>query len=244
MFRVTDDLRYPAHRNLLLASLPTVDLDRLAPLLTRHRLPHGAWLDEIPELAGLVLFPETAVACVCAQASQGKAFGLGMIGREGALGWHAVTGATAPEGQRTINLYEGTALALDGAALDALCTTEPRMLRTFLGFAYLFSLQLTATLRSNIADPISVRLGRWLLLFHDRMGDDELAVTHDLLAELLAVRRATVTDALHVLEGERLVTCTRGRVVVRSRERLEAHVADAYGSAERAYSALVAPFGK
>ena len=244
MFRVADEFRYPAQRTLLLASLPDRELAGLAPLLVRTQVAHGTRLDAAAETRGMVLFPETAIVCACADGPTGKPFGLGMIGREGVLGWHGLAGGAAPEPQCAVTLAAGSALAIETSALDALCTAEPRLLRTFLSFAYLFSLQLAATLRSNIVDPVDARLARWLLLFHDRVGDDEMTVTHDLLAELLAVRRATVTDALHVLEGERLVICTRGRIVVRSRAGLEARAGAAYGGAERAYSALVAPFGK
>lgn len=58
--------------------------------------------------------------------------------------------------------------------------------------------------------PVEVRLARWLLMAHDRADGDELALTNDYMAVMLAVRRPSVTTALHVLEGNRLIRGTRG----------------------------------
>ena len=58
------------------------------------------------------------------------------------------------------------------------------------------------------------------------------------------MRRASITDSLHVLEGERVLRCTRALVTVRDRTALEAAAGAAYGAAEATYSRLVAPFGK
>ena len=81
-------------------------------------------------------------------------------------------------------------------------------------------------------------------MFHDRSAGDELRLTHDMLAMLLNVRRASVTDALHILEGERLVRCTRGRVLVRDRIGLQVRAGYSYGYAEADYNRAIGPFGK
>lgn len=234
----------PAQGNLLLASLPRRERALIAPLLTRHHLASGTRLTRAHEDGGVVYFPETAVVCVGAVATRDAVFGLGMIGCEGIVGWSALIGGEANHQYESVHLNGGFALAADRAAFVALCSAEPVFLQTMLRFAYLFSLQLADTLLSNVRDPVEVRLCRWVLMFHDRLADNELPITHDVLAALLAVRRATVTDALHILEGERLVICTRGRIIVRSRDALQARAGTAYGHAERAYTTLVAPFGK
>jgi DNA-binding transcriptional regulator YhcF (GntR family) len=77
---------------------------------------------------------------------------------------------------------------------------------------------------------------------HDRIEGDEIRVTHEEIAVMLAVRRASVTDALHVLEGENLIRATRGRVLVRNRSGLRRIAGDAYGFFEAEYSRLIAPF--
>ena len=239
------DADRPAQGNLLLGSLPPREKAMLAPLLTRRHLAGGTRLPRACEDGGgVVYFPETAIICVGAVATREDVFGLGMIGCEGVVGWSMLVGGDAHHHYDTVQLNGGTALVADSGSFAALCSTEPRLLTAVLRFAYLFSLQLADTLLSNVRDPVEIRLCRWILMFHDRLAENELSITHDMLAVLLAVRRATVTDALHILEGERLVTCTRGRIVIRSRHALQDRAGDAYGHAERAYAQTVAAFGK
>jgi DNA-binding FadR family transcriptional regulator len=76
----------------------------------------------------------------------------------------------------------------------------------------------------------------------DRIGSDEINVTHDVLALMLGVRRASVTDALHILEGEGLIRSSRGRIVVRDGEGLRRQAGDTYGFYEAEYTRLIAAF--
>ena len=76
---------------------------------------------------------------------------------------------------------------------------------------------------------------------HDRSDSDDLPLTHDYMAVMLAVRRPSVTGALHVLEGNGFITAERGQVTVRNRSALEAFAADAYGRPEAEYRRLIGP---
>lgn len=233
MFRMTDERLPPACRNQILAALSGPVLASLRPHLVRHQFDQGAPLNQVEGHADAVHFPETAVFCVRASVPTGKQQGLGLIGREGAINWGLLAGVPTPACQEMTAIAGGTTLAIEARMLRMVCAADPLLSERLIGFAFRFACQLGSTLRSSMGDPIDVRLSRWLLLWHDRVDDGELVLTHDLLAGLLAVRRATVTDALHVLEGERLITATRGRIVVRSRSLLEAHAGMAYGMADR-----------
>jgi hypothetical protein len=76
----------------------------------------------------------------------------------------------------------------------------------------------------------------------DRIEGDEIKVTHDENAVMLAVRRSSVTDALHILESKGLIRAYRGRVIIRDRDGLRRHAGKTYGYFEREYSWLIAPF--
>jgi CRP-like cAMP-binding protein len=116
--------------------------------------------------------------------------------------------------------------------------------RLFLRFGHAMSVQTARTLASNVRDSAEKRLSRWLLMCHDRVDADEIRLGHDLIGRMLGVRRATVTDTLHVLEGHRAIKCSRGRIVIRDREQLEQLAGDSYGYAEVHYRRAVGPFGK
>lgn len=108
-------------------------------------------------------------------------------------------------------------------------------------FAQALSVQVSFTALSNAVHSIDERLARWILLCDDRIASGELAMTHEYMAVMLAVRRPSVTTAIHVLEGNGLIRAERGLITVRNRAMLEEFAGDAYGTAEREYERLLGP---
>jgi CRP-like cAMP-binding protein len=231
--------------NLLLRTLAPHDAFQLAGSLERVHLPAGS---DLPGQAvgggALVCFPETAIVCLGLEEEGGGGYQTGLIGREGMLGWASLLGFAEAGHCGRVQLKGGTALVMPAPRLQRLCAQSPELLRALMRFAHLFALQMAATLLSNLHDSVERRLSRWLLMFHDRLEGDELAITHDAFAAMLNIRRPSVTDALHVLEGERLVRCARGRIIVCDRLALQARAGSGYGATEQRYRGLIGPFGK
>ncbi len=73
----------------------------------------------------------------------------------------------------------------------------------------------------------------------DRLGSDDLPLTHEFLSLMLGVRRSGVTEALHVLEGVQIVKTGRGRIQLLDRERLEDIAGGCYGVPEAEYAKLM-----
>jgi len=121
-------------------------------------------------------------------------------------------------------------------ALDTSHTLRALMLR----YAQVLSVQTSYTALSNAVHPIDERLARWLLMCDDRV-DSDLPLTHEFLSLMLAVRRPSVTTALHVLEGNGFIRAERGCVVIRNRAALEEFAGDAYGVPEAEYERLIGP---
>lgn len=94
---------------------------------------------------------------------------------------------------------------------------------------------------SNAVHPIDERLARWLLMCHDRTIGNEMALTHEFLSIMLAVRRPSVTTALHVLEGNGFIQAERGYITVRDRHGLEDFARDSYGRPDAEYRRLIGP---
>ncbi len=109
-------------------------------------------------------------------------------------------------------------------------------------YAMAFLTQATNTVISNANHPVEQRLARWLLMCRDRLEADEIGITHDVVANLLGIRRASVTVSLHVLEGIGAIRSTRGLVTVLDRALLMELAGEAYGQAEAEYRKLVGPF--
>lgn len=115
-------------------------------------------------------------------------------------------------------------------------------LRTLLlRFAQVLGIQTAYTALSNAVHHVDERLARWLLMAHDRVDGESLGLTHEFMSIMLAVRRPSVTTALHVLEGNGFIRSERSCVIIRNRAALEEFAGDSYGVPEAEYERLIGP---
>lgn len=115
----------------------------------------------------------------------------------------------------------------------------PSLRRLLNRYVQTFIVQAAFTSLANANHSIEPRLARWILMCHDRIDGDHIGLTHEFLALMLSVRRASITNALHELEGRLLIWSERSMVTVRDRAGLEEFVGDSYGRAEREYRRLI-----
>ncbi len=133
----------------------------------------------------------------------------------------------------------GTGHRIEAAALREAMGAEPAIRERFLRYAQAFSVQVAHTTLANGRHTIQARLARWLLMCQDRVGGDNLDLTHEFLSLMLGVRRAGVTMATHDLEGRGLIKATRGRIRVIDRAGLEAAAPGIYDVPEAEYARLM-----
>ena len=110
---------------------------------------------------------------------------------------------------------------------------------SLLKFVQAFGVQLTLTAVCNAQSKLDVRLARWLLMAHDRIGEDTLPLTHELLSLMLGVRRSGVTEALHALRNQGLISYGRGQIAMKDRRGMERAAGEAYGVPEAEYRRLI-----
>lgn len=164
-----------------------------------------------------------------------------LIGREGMVGCPALLDMPAWT-HDAIVLTGGEAIALPVSALRDCSAAHDALRRLLLRVVHNNALQLAQNVVANLGHSAERRVARWLAMLDDRTQGELLTVTHEQLAQLLNVRRATVTDLLHVLEGELLIRNTRGRIEVRDRAGLRARAEQSYGLSEDDYRQLIAGF--
>jgi len=167
-----------------------------------------------------------------------------LIGSEGLVGWPALAGCRHSPYRAIVRGRDGVVLRIRTDLLLAMVGVVPELGMRLSRFMNVISLQMAETIGASASHRIDVRLGRWLLMRHDRVGGDELLVHHDEIAANLGVRRASVTDCLHVIEGTGAVRCRRGRITVRDRAALQTLAAGCYGAAESMYRESIGEFGK
>lgn len=226
--------------NLLLRQLPAEDRSRLE-----------AHLQAVPVSRGMNLFGELD-ASEFVYFSQGPLISLeqsnrvevALIGGEGLVGWPSLVGCSCSPYRAVVRGRDGIVAKMPTRVLMAIAAASPALQLILNRFITVVSVQMGETIGAFALHRIDIRLARWILLRHDRLGGDEILAHHDEIADNLGARRASITDSLHVIEGEGLVRCRRGRIWVRNRVALEQMAARCYGVAELQYRELIGKFGK
>jgi len=230
----------PPYRNRLLNRLGDEDEARLAAHLEAVDLPKDFPIAAPGAPITHVYFFESGIGSVVARSPEGFKAEVGLVGREGFL----PSGSLVEPGRsvhQVVMQVGGAGYRITAEALAAIFAESPSIRALLLRFGQYLGTQTAYTALSNAVHHVEERLARWLLMCHDRMDGDEMALTHEYLSILLAVRRPSVTTALHVLEGDRLIRATRGLIAIRDREGLERFASDAYGVPEAEYERLIGP---
>lgn len=215
------------------------DFALLAPHLVREPLARLDRLAQPNKPIDWIYFPEGAVVSIVAIGPGNSRTEVGIFGREGMSGSAVLLGTDQTPLETYVQVNDTTALSLSTAALLAAVEASPTLRTLFLRYAHVQNIQIASALSTMAAFTIDRRLARWLLMCHDRLDGDDIAITHEFMSMMLGSRRAGVTEALHMLEGDGLVRSNRGLVVVLNRPGLEALAGDSYGWAEAEYRRLI-----
>jgi CRP-like cAMP-binding protein len=143
-----------------------------------------------------------------------------LIGREGVVGSAAIFGLiTTP--LRYLVQIDGRALGISVDDLSRVLPGLPELRARLLDDLHITLLQSSQSTACSLSHSFSQRLARWLLAAQDRSDRDEFRITQDLLARILGVRRATVSETIKFLEGRGILARMRGLIKIRDRRRLE-----------------------
>lgn len=188
-------------------------------------------------------FPEDGIVSVVDDLPQGGQTEIGIFGRDGMSGTSTLLGVDTSPHATFVQVEGKCALIIPARPLLDAVDTQPAMRRVFLRYVHTFNIQVALTAVSNAHHSLQQRLARWLLMCHDRLDGDEIPLTHEFIAMMIAVRRTGVTEALHVLEGLDLIRSRRSVVIILNRPGLERHAGEAYGKPEAEQRALSGGLG-
>jgi CRP-like cAMP-binding protein len=225
-------------RNQLLAALKTDDFDLLEPHLESVTLAVRKPLEKPNQRIDAVYFPESGFASVVAIQSSGKQVEVGLIGREGMTGLPIVLGNHRSPHSTYIQAA-GEGKCIPSKELRNATRSSLSLRDSLLKYVQAFGVQTSHTAICNAQSRLDIRLARWLLMAHDRIGDDTLPLTHEFLSLMLGVRRPGVTDALNALRKLGLISYQRGQITVRDRKGMVRTAGEAYGTPEAEYRRLV-----
>lgn len=225
-------------RNRLLAALPLRDLRQLSSSLETTPLEARQVLDTPNDPIRHVYFVESGLVSVVGTTEPDHRIEVGMVGCEGMTGLGIVLGDDRSANE-TIVQSAGTALRISSAALRKAMKANPALATILLRYVNVFIAQASQTALANGRGRLDERLARWLLMWHDRLGDTDLIITHEFLALLLGVRRHGVTVALHDLEGRGLIRANRNLVKIVDRDGLRLASNGFYGIPEAEYDRAI-----
>ena len=224
--------------NMLLAALSAPDLARLQQHLKPVTLPLLQKLEQPNKPIEDIFFLTSGIASVVAVQSDDTRIEIGLIGREGMTGSSVLLGsATSPHATYIQAIGAGERIAV--IELRKAAQQSETLHRLLLKYVQTFMVQTAHTAIANARANLPVRLARWILMAQDRVGGDDLALTHEFLALMLGVRRPGVTETLQVLSRKRLIKTGRGRIVVLDRKGLERSAGGYYGVPEQEYRRLI-----
>lgn len=225
-------------RNKLLLRQDPSWLRGLLAEMEQVQLPPGSLLFKAFQPIEHVYFPLDGAASIIATASRGRQCEVALFGREGFIVPAAALGADRIPHRCEVQMPL-KALRLAMPFLREGMDRNREFRQDLLAFAQVVTVQITCTTLASAIDRIPQRLARWLLMYHDRSDSDDLALSHGTLSKMLSVRRSSVTDALHVLEGMHMIQAERGLIQICDRLALTRFTGGAYGMPEGAYEHLI-----
>jgi CRP-like cAMP-binding protein len=218
--------------------LPDEAFREIAGHLEPVDLPRGYVFSEPLKDCNYAYFPESGIGSIVAISPEGQQSEVGIFGREGMTPAYLVL-ETAMTPYAIFMQVPGAGHRILNETLFSITQKSASLRRCLLRYAYVLSIQTAYTGLSNSIHHVDVRLARWLLMCHDRTRSDQFSLTHEFLAVMLSVRRSSVTNALHMLEGNHLIYSERSLIIIRDRKALEDFAGDAYGIPESEYNRLI-----
>jgi CRP-like cAMP-binding protein len=214
-------------RNRLLAALRPPELMLLEPHMKETPLEQGAMLQEQGEPIERVFFPNSGMISLVAVMRHGNAVETATVGREGAIG--AMSGLGPRHAfTRAVVQMAGTAFQIATTKFQSIVEQSTAIRDIVVRHNEVLLAQVQQSAACNALHEAEARFCRWLLQSRDRSDSDIVPITQEFLAQMLGVRRTTVTLVAQSLQDKGLLRYRRGRIEILDRDGLEARACECY----------------
>ncbi len=224
--------------NWLLAALPEAEWQRWLPLLEPVALPLGQVLYESGRTMSHLYFPTTAIVSLLYVLENGASAEIAVVGNEGIVGISLFMGGGSTP-SRAVVQSAGHGFRLSSQAGQDEFNRAGPVMHLLLRYTQALITQMAQTAVCNRHHSLDRQLCRWLLLSLDRLAGDELVMTQDLIANMLGVRRESVTEAAMKLQKAGCIRYARGHVKVLDRSGLESRTCECYAVVKKEYDRLL-----
>jgi CRP-like cAMP-binding protein len=224
--------------NHLLDVLPEEDLSRLMPHMDLVQMPLGRSLYQSGDQLTHVFFPTTSIVSLLYIMENGSSAELAVIGNDGIVGIALFMGGDTMPNWAVVQ-SAGEAYRLPGKKLTEEFKRGGALQHLLLRYTMAMITQMAQTAVCNRHHSVDQQLCRWLLLSLDRLPEDELTMTQELIANMLGVRREGVSHAAGKLQDAGLINYHRGHITVLDRPGLEARVCECYEVVRKEFHRLL-----
>lgn len=218
--------------NQLLAALPDTAKKRIFPRLKLVEMKLGAVIYESDQPIEFVYFPTNCIISLLYVMINGSSAEISVVGKEGMAGIAVFMGGDSTP-SRTVVQSKGYAYRMPAPELKVEFNNSPEVRVLTLRYTQALITQMSQTAVCNRHHSIDQQLCRWLLLSLDRLQDNHLTMTQELIANMLGVRREGVTEAAGKLQNLGIIEYHRGHIHVIDRPGLEALSCECYAVVKR-----------
>jgi CRP-like cAMP-binding protein len=214
----------PHRKNFLLNSLEPALFAELQPHLSVVELHHSQVLAETHQRIEKVYFPHSGIISCVVELVGGGAIETGMIGNDGEFG-----GSQALDDKVSLNhvvmQVAGMASVMSSDRVRVIADDLPAFRGLLVKYDQFFLSQVQQTAACNAVHSVQARTCKWVLRMHDLVGND-LPLTQEFLAQMMGVRRTSVTEVAGHLQKAGMITYTRGRIHIVDLEQVRAYACE------------------
>lgn len=225
--------------NRLIAALPRPEQDRLfASKLEKVSMGIRDVLYEADGTIPHVFFPLNGVMSLVISMKDERAVEVATIGNEGMVGTPIFLGADKSP-TKAFAQVPGEVLRMRAGFFKEEMENGGRLYGLVRRYTQAMINQISQSVACNHLHNVEERMSRWLLITHDRVGADEFSLTHEFLAQMLGLRRPSVSVVAGILQKAGLITYHRGRITILNRKGLEAAACECYEVVRKEYDRLL-----
>ena len=225
-------------QNRILAALPALDYERMLPDLEYIPMPLGWTMSESGDHVNFLHFPTSGIVSLIYDLENGASSEIALVGNEGMVGISIFMGGESMPSS-TVVQSEGDAYRLSRKVMKKEFALGGQLQHLALLYTQALISQTSQTAVCNQHHTLDQQLCRWLLMSMDRLHENKLVITQEMIASLLGVRRESVTDAAGKLQKAGIIEYSRGLIKVLDRPKLEKKVCECYEVVKQEYDRLL-----
>lgn len=216
-----------AKNNSILSALPQLEYERISDFLKPIQLSGGQIITESHQNVKSLYFLTQGLVSLILVMSDGSTSEVGLIGKEGIVGIQQFLGNGVSHSRSLVQI-KGSAMQIEARVLKEELERNKSLQKLLLQYYLKLFNQVSQVAACNNHHTVKQRIARWLLMLDDRIDREKLAITQQLLSQILGVRRSGVSEIAYKIKQLGIIDYQRGQITILDRPALEAIACECY----------------